>query len=152
VPRPARVLAVSGALVAAGVLVVGGTAYAVAQPQALDETYVGCVDLATGAMRLIDPLAGHACATTAGPGQERQISWSRTAGERGPAAPRGALGEDVPVPPTTAAPTTPVRPTKPARPTEPVEPTWPPAPTPDPIAEPTADRPGELDGEAGPVG
>lgn len=95
-PRPARVLAVSGALVAAGVLAVGGTAYGTTQAPSPDDTYVACVDLATGAMRLIDPLAGHACTVTAGPGQERQISWSRTAGERGPqgpAGPRGARGE-----------------------------------------------------------
>jgi cell division septation protein DedD len=93
--RPARVLAVSGALIAAGVLV-GGTAYAASQAQPADETYVACVNIATGAMRLIDPRAGHACRSEVGPTQERQISWSRTAGGRGPqgpAGPRGPRGE-----------------------------------------------------------
>jgi hypothetical protein len=62
----------------------------------VDDTYFACVNLATGAMRLIDPLAGQACNGIAGPGQEREISWSRTAGERGPqgpAGPRGPRGE-----------------------------------------------------------
>jgi hypothetical protein len=96
VPRPARALAVTAALVVAGGLV-GGTAYAASRAQSPDETFFACVNLATGAMRLIDPLAaGQACTTTVGPGQERQISWSRTAGERGPqgpAGPRGPRGE-----------------------------------------------------------
>jgi len=95
VPRPAHVLAVSGALVAAGVLV-GGTAYAATRAASADETYFACVNIATGAMRLIDPLAGQACNAAVGPGQEREISWSRTAGERGPqgpAGPRGPRGE-----------------------------------------------------------
>jgi hypothetical protein len=96
VPRPARALAVSGALVVAGVLV-GGTAYAAAsQARPVDDTYFACINLASGAMRLIDPPAGQACNGTVGPGQEREISWSRTAGERGPqgpAGPRGPRGE-----------------------------------------------------------
>lgn len=95
-PRPARVLAVSGALVAAGVLV-GGTAYAAAsRSQSAGGMYYACVNLATGGMRLIDPSTGQACSTAAGPGEEREISWSRSAGERGPqgpAGPRGLRGE-----------------------------------------------------------
>ena len=94
-PRPSRVLVVSGALVVAGVLV-GGTAYATSRAQPADATYFACVNVGTGAIRLIDPLAGQACISEVGPGQERQISWSKTAGARGPhgpAGPRGHRGE-----------------------------------------------------------
>jgi hypothetical protein len=47
-----------------------------------------CVNIATGAMRLIDPLAGQACTSEVGAGQEREISRPKTAREPRPAARR----------------------------------------------------------------
>lgn len=94
-PRPSRVLAMSGGLAAAVVLISSTAAYAASRAQPTDETYVACVNNTTGAMRMIDPLTGQTCADDPGPGQERQISWSKSdaRGPEGPAGPRGPRGE-----------------------------------------------------------
>jgi hypothetical protein len=85
----------SGGLAAAVVLISSTAAYAASRTQPADETYVACVNNTTGAMRLIDPLAGQTCAGDPGPGQERQISWSKSGarGPEGPAGQRGPRGE-----------------------------------------------------------
>jgi hypothetical protein len=91
VPRPSRVLAVSGGLAVAGVLIGGTVAYAAVAAQSVEDTYFACVNLATGAMRLVDPVIGQVCVSDPGPGQERQIEWSKS-GSRGPEGPAGSRG------------------------------------------------------------
>lgn len=124
--RPARVLAVSGALVAAGVLVVGGTAYAAVGTPSPDETYV--------ADSRLEHLAGLRCTSGHDAGR---VEIHVDSPERGSGIRLTCMTDDtVTAPATTVAPTRPPRPT-----TRPAEPTRPPAPLPDPTepVEPDAD-------------
>jgi hypothetical protein len=90
VPPPSHLLAVSGALADTGVLS-GSVASAAVAAEQVDETFFACVNVPTGVMRLIEPLAGRVCTGDPDPGQQRQIFWAKP-GARGPEGPAGARG------------------------------------------------------------
>jgi hypothetical protein len=90
VKRPSRLVLVTSSLTVVGLLV-GGTAYAFTSRDT--ETYAGCVNNRTGALRmLVDQSRGGGCYTKGGPWQETPISWSRNAGPPGPAGPAAPAG------------------------------------------------------------
>ncbi|HTY72247.1 MAG TPA: hypothetical protein VMI11_07440, partial [Actinomycetes bacterium] len=81
----------------AALLMMAGVGAYAAIPDSGTGTYHGCVNKATGVVRLVDPTLsgnlGH-CISTSGPLYETSVTWNQTgpAGATGQAGPPGATG------------------------------------------------------------